>query len=109
MEDVLKSLKATLMVRANFGKPQLDKTTAINNNVETLSVKVYPNPTTSNVVVEGTEDANVYLLNSAGVVVYNTYSSDDKVTINSELYPNGVYFIKVMKDGKQHMEKVVFL
>jgi hypothetical protein len=104
-------LKATANGKSAVTSPisvTVNSATSI-SGTDKIVVSVYPNPTTSNVVVEGTEDANVYLLNSAGVVVYNTYSSDDKVTINSELYPNGVYFIKVMKDGKQHMEKVVFL
>ena len=69
-----------------------------------LSVKVYPNPTTENATLEikGINGkARVIVTDVNGRVIDDVNVSDgvETITINSERYASGVYYVRVMSEG----------
>jgi hypothetical protein len=65
------------------------------------SLFLYPNPASDYAIIEGvTEGDEVTVLNTAGMVVYSTKTGGDHHTLNVSSFPEGSYFIRVLKsDG----------
>ena len=73
-------------------------------------IKLYPNPTREKVVLSGAEIKNsrVTVFNTLGIVVFeqiNTAASEMVLPFND--LPEGVYFVKVKKDDRQKIFKVI--
>ena len=69
------------------------------------SVHIYPNPTIGLVYINGAEDATVSIYNISGKLV----KSHDLLNSNSvdlSTFPNGIYLIKIQKDGMLLTKKV---
>ncbi|MDR1740211.1 MAG: T9SS type A sorting domain-containing protein, partial [Bacteroidales bacterium] len=59
------------------------------------SVKIYPNPATSNITIDLENIKNINVLNMGGKTVMNAGNSN---VINVGKLPAGVYFIKIMQN-----------
>ena len=68
-------------------------------------VRLYPNPTTGFVFVEGVEDADISIYSINGQLI-NGNSLIENNKINMSSLPNGVYLIKVQKEGTILTKKV---
>jgi hypothetical protein len=73
-------------------------------------VKIYPNPFIENLNIELPTSGpyNMVLTNHLGKVVYSTTStlSINKINLDSSL-PNGIYFLKIYKEGKTVIQKLI--
>lgn len=66
-------------------------------------VKVYPNPTTDKVTIEGVEEPYVQLYNVHGRLLYEGYTQ----TVEMSAYTSGLYQFIVVKDDKQIEFRVI--
>jgi hypothetical protein len=59
-------------------------------------LKVYPNPAFSNVIIDVGEltKNNIYIINTAGQVLYNQIPKTVKTTIDISQWANGMYFVR---------------
>jgi predicted secreted protein len=85
-----------------------DNCTAIKTNANaTLIFGVYPNPNTGRFTVETGENVQITVLNSIGQTVHTETTSGTKTNISIENLANGIYFIKAVAGGNQHVVKIV--
>jgi len=78
-------------------------------------INVYPNPTTSNTIVQmaltQNQEIEFILYNIMGEVVYDKKVSEQAGTINQEIdmasLSNGVYLLKVNEDNKYLTQKII--
>ncbi|MFO7830011.1 MAG: T9SS type A sorting domain-containing protein [Bacteroidales bacterium] len=100
-----------------FGNPYQSNTkskyalyTGINNNPKIESLKVYPNPTKGNVIIELPEEANanynVEVYSLSGAKIYSKTISRNDSRLNLEEFNNGIYIIKLNLDGKVYSNKI---
>jgi len=68
---------------------------------------IFPNPARSQFTVTHTENASLQLYNMVGQEVLHTQSTDENTIINVSTLPQGLYMLKVVKDGAVKMYKVV--
>jgi hypothetical protein len=68
--------------------------------------RVFPNPAKTQFTVTNTENANLYLYNMVGQEVLHTYSTEENSIINVNFLPQGLYVLKVVKDGVVSVHKV---
>jgi hypothetical protein len=70
-------------------------------------VKIYPNPAKSQFTVTNVENASLYLYNIVGQEVFSTYSTEENTVVNVNSLPQGVYVLKVVKNGVSSVCKIV--
>ncbi|HQQ93856.1 MAG TPA: GEVED domain-containing protein [Bacteroidia bacterium] len=72
-------------------------------------VKLYPNPTSGEFVVEIHNKTlnSVQVTDLTGRIVYNNSSKNEKISIDLGNYANGVYYVKVSTDQGSEVIKVV--
>lgn len=73
---------------------------------EKLQYKIYPNPSTGLIKVEGEFDF-VQLLNLQGQMVYQQPNSGEMNTLDFSLFNEGIYLLKLIKQGRVSHHKVV--
>lgn len=77
-----------------------------NDSFTENSIKVYPNPTTDYLMVNGVEgNANVEIYNVTGQQVFQQ-AFDSQVRLNLDL-ASGIYFVKVKQQAKEITKKIV--
>jgi hypothetical protein len=89
---------------------QVNLCTGINTVANNSSdIKVFPNPSKGEFVIEmGTSyDKSVEVVDFTGKVVYSTKTNNAKINVNINNYAAGVYYVKVMSNGKVDVVKVV--
>lgn len=78
----------------------------LNDSFTENSIKVYPNPTTDYLMVNGVEgNANVEIYNVTGQQVFQQ-AFDSQVRLNLDL-ESGIYFVKVKQQAKEITKKIV--
>lgn len=78
----------------------------LNDSFTENSIKVYPNPTTDYLMVNGVEgNANVEIYNVTGQQVFQQ-AFDSQVRLNLDL-ASGIYFVKVKQQAKEITKKIV--
>jgi len=70
-------------------------------------ISVFPNPARSQFTVTHTENASLQLYNMVGQEILHTQSIDENTIINVSTLPQGLYMLKVVKDGAVSMYKIV--
>lgn len=70
-------------------------------------VSIYPNPATGVINIDLNEKSNVIITNTIGSVIMTKEMQDGKNSIDLSNLSNGVYFIKVTKEGKQETFKFI--
>jgi hypothetical protein len=69
--------------------------------------KIFPNPARSQFTITNTEHADIRLYNIVGQEVFSTYSKEENTVINIDFLPQGLYVLKVVKEGNSSVHKVV--
>ncbi|MDC0204441.1 peptide-N-glycosidase F-related protein [Flavobacteriales bacterium] len=86
-------------------------TPLIINEESTSFFKIYPNPTTDKLIVEGniSEDGNLLLQDNLGRAIYSREIKfgSFRITLNMDKYTNGIYFLKVTSKDIDCVKKVV--
>ena len=73
-------------------------------------VSAYPNPVTDMLKVQLTDDqkeSRIFLLNSGGQVVFFGRTTNSLYNISMSELPTGIYYLKIEKEGKSTVTKVV--
>lgn len=68
-------------------------------------VRVYPNPATDIITVEGSDAGEISVMNFAGTTVMSQAASGNKTLINIVSLPGGVYMIKTLSTTKTTITK----
>jgi len=76
--------------------------------VEISSIRIYPNPATSEVTLSGLKGENLIMMyNLTGSLMYQAKTEKESTTINLEKFSSGIYYIKVFSGEKSFGGKVV--
>lgn len=69
----------------------------------------YPNPAAEKVtiIIENAEQAAIMLINAQGQLVYQLENASSTESLDVSVYPEGLYFIKVINNGKARVEKLI--
>lgn len=73
-------------------------------------VRIYPSPATEDINIElssAWSGATVYIMNGIGQLVTSQKATGDKMNVNIQNLPSGVYITKVVKDGQTIVERFV--
>jgi hypothetical protein len=69
-------------------------------------IKIFPNPTTNNLFVEGVNIETIEVVSINGKVIKQTEVDDERITINLSNEPKGNYIIKIIT-GKQTISRKI--
>ncbi len=83
---------------------EVDHVTGIPSN-EDLGINVFPNPTTGQLFIEGAENANIKVYNTAGTIVASFDNFSNSSVDLSEL-ENGIYFVRIIVDNETINKKI---
>jgi iron(II)-dependent oxidoreductase len=84
-----------------------DKTTSTRDKLKLPTLKVFPNPTTGMVTVEGKNISKIIISNIQGKTVWTILEHNDKHSINLSNLSSGTYFIKVYSKDFFVNEKII--
>ena len=76
-------------------------------NFQNVKRTVFPNPARSQFTVTNTKNASLQLYNMVGQEILHTQSTEENTIINVSTLPQGLYMLKVVKDGAVKIYKVV--
>ena len=79
------------------------------NDTKNTNFKIYPNPTTSLITIEGIEGAQVLVYNMIGEVVYSTTNAVATTTINLSSLQTGNYIVKIISNNEVSTQKIVLI
>lgn len=102
--DVIINVRAEDLTTTSTYTVSLTLYTGVENAFE-KSVTVYPNPTTGMVYVNGVDDAAVSVYSLSGKMVRNIEKVNNS-TIDLSSLSNGIYMIKIEKDGTTVTKKI---
>ena len=71
------------------------------------TISIFPNPAQTHFTVTNTANATLHLYSMVGQEMLRTYGTDENTVINVNTLPQGVYVLKVTKDGVLSTHKVV--
>ena len=77
------------------------------NSENSVSAKVYPNPTQSEVTVECENLSHVRIVNAYGQTVYDTDIDGNQVRIDLSQMDKGIYMMHIEAEGGQAVRKIV--
>lgn len=78
------------------------------NEITSLSINVYPNPSQGQFFIDGIEKGEVEIYNVAGQKVYKKDASASlSMTVDLSNQPQGVYFVRIVTEGGSYSQKVV--
>jgi hypothetical protein len=105
---------ATISVSSNYAEPvsvvvKQDANTGINEVFPVNSVSIYPNPVNKMIYIdidEGLANGKIELLNLTGSVIASKEIKANNV-FNLKKQPSGIYYIRIMSEGKMHTSKIV--
>lgn len=102
--DVIITVRAEDLTTTNTYTVSLTLYTDIEDSFE-QTVQIYPNPTTGIVYINGIEDAIITVFDISGKMISNNQTINGDVIDLSSLR-NGIYLIKVQKDGATMTKKI---
>ncbi len=106
----VENIKVVVLLLDNATGEIVNATEAhLNVGFETINdsnLKVYPNPTTGLVKVDGVEGAQVVVYNMVGEVVYNEANASANTTIDLSSYNAGNYIVKVINNNEVSTQKI---
>lgn len=80
--------------------------TAVNENTTTSAYNVYPNPTSSRVIIEGENINCIAIYNSVGQLI-NIVKNNNNI-VDMTQYESGVYYINIINnDGASSVQRIV--
>jgi hypothetical protein len=72
-----------------------------------ISAKVYPNPTSGEITLEGENLSHVRIVNAYGQMVYNAKVEGEQIRIDLSNMAKGIYMMHIEADGGQAVRKIV--
>ena len=82
-----------------------DASSGIIKVVDDLSVRIYPNPVSDILYMEGVDVQKIEIFDGTGCQVY---VSDNLFTVDMSSYPTGIYYLRVVTDqGKVSTKKIM--
>ena len=85
-----------------------DQLVNINKLEKSDNIKVYPNPTTNMVALDGFEKENIIeIINIQGQIVKTEFANTSKIIIDISDLSTGVYVIKIKSDSTIIMKKLL--
>ena len=74
----------------------------------TENIKVYPNPTSSVINVEGENISEISIYNALGQMVYTATEVVDGLTIEAALFEDGLYLVNIKKiNGEEVLQRLI--
>jgi hypothetical protein len=70
---------------------------------------LYPNPSSSYITVESQNAESIRILDMTGKLVYKKENPAQSMTINTQVFSNGIYVVQVMKAGKLYQKKFLVI
>ncbi len=95
------------------------KTTTVTQNVSActgiqslagsndMQMNVYPNPTSGQFTIESGSSGDLILTNVVGQVIMNAHIGEGKHTVDISREVSGIYFVRLVHNGKQQILKLV--
>jgi len=77
------------------------------DDVNTMNVSVYPNPSKGMVTISNLENANVYVYNMVGQLMKSKETVQGNLQLDLSDFDNGAYFVKVVEGNKTGMQKIL--
>jgi aminopeptidase YwaD len=62
-------------------------------------VEIYPNPASNQITITNAQNSKLYIYNIAGQLIKTIDNSDNKLDIDISNLADGLYTIKIVKDG----------
>lgn len=100
-----------IMIAQGFLQVTTSNTTVDTDNLLTETIEVYPNPTSADLIVTIPESQGTYLVQvygSDGSVIKSDKIIGIKNTIDLSQFPEGAYFMNVIKEDKQSETLKIF-
>jgi hypothetical protein len=72
-----------------------------------IAAKVYPNPTSGEITLEGEGINHVRIVNAFGQTVYNAKVEGEQVRIDLSQMGKGIYMMHIEANGGQAVRKIV--
>lgn len=76
-----------------------------------MNARIFPNPVKNNLIIElpaQIEDVKVVINNLVGSTVYNSiYNGQDRITVNMEMLPKGIYMMQLTSGNKSFTRKII--
>ena len=81
------------------------------NNYNASNIKLYPNPTSNILYVNGIDDKtirNIYLISPNGATInMNFFKKINTIELNLNELPTGVYILKIIFDDGIYVDKII--
>lgn len=77
------------------------------NNAALAPVRMYPNPATDEVTLQGLTKADISLIDLTGRVVYQTKGVDGDLDINLKSLNSGTYMVRISQNGNTGFKKLI--
>jgi len=82
--------------------------TSVNDLVAKTTVKTYPNPVSDVLIINSDDDiSNLRIFNINGQLVMSINPASKEATIDVSNFANGVYFVHVLSNDKNTVQKIV--
>jgi hypothetical protein len=79
---------------------------SINDKI-TSEFKIYPNPTTGQLVIENAKGYNITVFNPMGGSIFNNYVIENSFITDLNNFPDGIYLLKLEKSGNIINQKII--
>jgi hypothetical protein len=83
--------------------------TSVRQNTSNTKIKIYPNPVKGNLIISGNFDnSTIKILDVNGRLVYSKLAQQKIISIPTESWSKGVYFVKINTEGEgEFIEKII--
>lgn len=100
-----------LVEKTNTAKAIYQTNDIDDNNLVTDAIKIYPNPTQSelNVAITDYHESELYLYNTTGKLISQFKAESKTEVIDLSKYPNGVYYLQINLNDKRYTKKIVLV
>jgi hypothetical protein len=79
----------------------------MNEEIELQSASIYPNPTIDFLTIESAGNSTITVINIAGLIIYQKEMQEEKTTLNTSSWVNGIYFITIQNGSSRTTKKVI--
>lgn len=83
----------------------------LNEVDSTENIKIYPNPTSNQITISLNENNNqsftIEITDSLGKKIYSNYYKQNNITINTEKFLKGIYFLTIINNNKSQTQKII--
>lgn len=77
------------------------------NEFSNLSMDIYPNPANDYVMIKSENEFEIEILDITGKLVYSSKNNSGIVTVHTEEFKKGAYFVKINSSQKTQTQKLI--